>query len=323
MDTIRWGIVGAGRIAHTFAQDMPATKHGVLRAVAARSGDSAREFADRYGAHDAHAGYEALYNNPDVDAVYVATPHTLHLQNASDALRAGKAVLCEKPITTTAAECQALIHIAEQTSGYLMEAMWTWFLPAIRTAREWVDAGRIGKLVQIKADFGYPKTYAPDERQYNADLAGGCLLDMGVYPVALAALFTGQDPEEVSVVSRHAPNGVDDDVAAIFNYEDCVATLGTSFRAKLQNSAYIIGEDAYIAIPNFWRADECQLWVLDEMVDHFDDGRTTHGFDYQIEAVNEDLLAGKRQSEIMPLSESLRFQRHMDRMRSKFSRSTT
>lgn len=320
MTKIRWGIVGAGRIAHTFAQDMAATTDGSLQAVAARNGASAQAFADQYRIPTSFEGYEALYVEPDVDAVYVATPHTFHLRNAGDALRAGKAVLCEKPITVNAAECLELMDIANKTSSYLMEAMWTWFLPAIRKAKEWVDAGRIGKLVQVKADFGYPQIYGAEKREYNADLAGGCLLEMGVYPVALAALFTGLDPVEVSVVSRHAPNGVDDDVVATFTYPDFVATLGTSFRAKLQNWAYIIGEDAYIAIPNFWRTNDCQLWVLDEMVDSFDDGRSTNGFDYQIDAVNRDLLACRKQSRIMPLSESLRFQTHMDLIRSKFNR---
>ena len=318
MSPIRWGIVGAGRIAHTFAQDMSATRNGTLQAVAARSEDSARRFGQTHDIPTAYGGYHALYSDPDVDAVYVATPHTLHLQHSSDALRAGKAVLCEKPITTNAAECQALIDVATETSSYLMEAMWTWFLPAVRKAREWVDAGRIGRIVQIKADFGYPQAYAPDRRVYDANLAGGCLLEMGVYPVALAALFSGRDPGNVSAVSRHAPNGVEDDVAALFDYGDCVATLGTSFRAKLQNWAYIIGEDAYIAIPNFWCATDCELWVLDDRVDHFSDGRSTNGFDFQIEAVNTDLLAGRAQSEIMPLSASLRVQQHMDLIRSHF-----
>ena len=318
MSRIRWGIVGAGRIAHTFAKDMSATRNGTLQAVAARREDSARRFGQTYDIPSAYGGYHALYNDPDVDAVYVATPHTLHLQHSSDALRAGKAVLCEKPITTNAAECRALIDVATETSSYLMEAMWTWFLPAVRKAKEWVDAGRIGTLVQIKADFGYPQVYAPDKREYDASLAGGCLLEMGVYPVALAALFSGRDPEKVSAVSRHAPNGVEDDVAAMFDYGDCVATLGTSFRAKLQNWAYIIGEDAYIAIPNFWCATDCQLWVLDDKVDHFSDGRSTNGFDFQIEAVNADLLAGRSQSEIMPLSASLGIQKHMDLIRSHF-----
>jgi predicted dehydrogenase len=320
MSKVRWGIVGAGRIAHTFAQDMAATSHGMLQSVAARSGDAARRFADQYGVPDSCGGYEALYADPKIDAVYVATPHTLHLQHAGDALRAGKAVLCEKPITINADECQTLIDIANNSSSYLMEAMWTWFLPAVRKAKKWVDSGRIGKIVQIKADFGYPLGYAADKREYDANLAGGCLLEMGVYPVALAALFAAQDPVEVSAVARHAPNGVEDDVAAIFNYDEFVATLGTSFRAKLQNWAYIIGEGAYIAIPNFWCANECQLWVLDDLVDSFDDGRTTNGFDYQIEAVNADLLAGRKQSDIMPLSASLRVQQHMDLIRADFER---
>lgn len=318
MSRIRWGIVGAGRIAHTFAQDTAATRHGTVQAVAARREDSARRFAQTYDIPSAYGGYHALYNDPDVDAVYVATPHTLHLQHSSDALRAGKAVMCEKPITTNAAECQALIDVAAETSGYLMEAMWTWFLPAVRKAKEWVDAGRIGELVRIKADFGYPLVYAPDKREYDAELAGGCLLEMGVYPVALAALFSGRDPEAVLAVSRYAPNGVEDDVVATFDYGDYVATLGTSFRAKLPNWAYIIGEDACIAIPNFWCATDCQLWVLDDMVDHFSDSRSTNGFDFQIEAVNADLLAGRTQSEIVPLSASLRLQQHMDLIRSKF-----
>jgi predicted dehydrogenase len=318
MDRIRWGIVGAGRIAHTFVQDMPATGNGVVQAVAARSGESAKAFAAQYDLVTAHEGYDALYADPDVDAVYIATPHTLHLQHASDALRAGKAVLCEKPITINAGQCQQLIDVAEETSGYLMEAMWTWFLPAIRKAKDWFDEGRIGRIVQVQSDFGYPQVYSPDKREYDAELAGGCLLEMGVYPVALTALFANADPQEISVVSRHAPNGVEDDVVATFNYPDFVATIGTSFRAKLRNWAYIIGEEGYIAIPDFWRANECQLWVLDDMVDRFDDGRSTNGFDYQTRAVNDDLIAGRTQSETMPLAASLQFQRHMDLIRSKF-----
>ena len=318
MTDIRWGIVGAGRIAHTFVQDMPATETGVVEAVAARSGVAARAFADQYAIGTAHEGYESLYGDPDIDAIYIATPHSLHLQHASDALRAGKAVLCEKPITVNASECRQLINIAEETGRYLMEAMWTWFLPAIRKAKEWVDAGRIGRIVQIQSDFGYPQIYSAEKREYDAKLAGGCLLEMGVYPVALTALFAKADPQDISVVSRHAPNGVEDDVVATFNYPDFVAIIGTSFRAKLRNWAYVIGEEGYIAIPDFWRANECQLWVLDEMVDRFDDGRSTNGFDYQIRAVNDDLIKGRVQSGTVPLSASLQFQHHMDLIRSKF-----
>ncbi|MBT8092951.1 MAG: Gfo/Idh/MocA family oxidoreductase [Gammaproteobacteria bacterium] len=318
MNTIRWGIVGAGRIAHTFARDISSTSNGVLHAVAARDGRAARAFADQYDAPKACAGYDALYADPDVDAIYVATPHTLHLQNSSDALRAGKAVLCEKPLTTSAADCERLIDIAEDTGGYLMEAMWTWFLPAVQKAKQWVDAGRIGNVVQIQATFGYPMQYSADCREYSVDLAGGCLLDMGIYPVAFATLFADAEPLEITAVSRHAPNGVEDDVVATLRYENTVATIGTSFRARLPNWGYVIGDRGYVALPSFWCASECQLMVADEMVELFADGRSTHGFNYQIESVNNDLLAGRKQSEVVPLSASLAFQRQMDRIRSQF-----
>jgi predicted dehydrogenase len=317
MKTIRWGIVGAGRIAHTFARDIKATRHGVLHAVAARNGDAARAFADTYDAATACEGYEALFADPEVDAVYVATPHTLHVRNSIDALQAGKAVLCEKPLATSAIDCQRLIDVAEISGSYLMEGMWTWFLPAIRTAKKWVDAGRIGNLVQIQASFGYPMDYSPDCREYSVDLAGGCLLDMGIYPVAFATLFAGSEPIDITAVSRHAPNGVEDDVVAILKYERHVATISSSFRAKLPNWGYVIGDRGYIALPNFWCASECQLWVGDDKVEHFKDDRSTNGFDYQIDAVNGDLLAGRKQSEVVPLSVSLAFQRQMDRIRSQ------
>ena len=201
-----------------------------------------------------------------------------------------------------------------------MEGMWTWFLPAIRQAKDWVDAGRIGNVVQIQASFGYPMKYSADCREYNADLAGGCLLDMGIYPVAFSTLFAGSDPVAITAVSRHAPNGVEDDVVAMLRYENSAATISTSFRAKLPNWGYVIGDRGYVALPNFWRASECQLWVGDDRVDRFRDGRSTNGFDYQIEAVNNDLLAGHKQSAVVPLSASLGFQRQMDRIRSQFPR---
>ena len=319
MERIRWGIIGAGRIAHTFVRDARLTDHGVVQAVAAREGAAARAFAEQHDIPDAHTGYDALYESDRVDAVYVATPHSLHLQHASDALHAGKAVLCEKPLTTSAEECRQLIDVANSSGSYLMEAMWTWFLPAIRRAKDWVDAGRIGERRHIKADFGYPLPYTPDSRAYNAELAGGCLLDMGVYPVALVALFVARDPESINVIARYAPNGVEDDVVALLDYPDFVASIATSFRCKLPNSACIVGDEGYIVIPDFFRARECQLWVLDDLVERFEVNRDGNGFEYEIDAVNRDLIAGRRQSGIVPLSESLRFQVYMDRIRAGFT----
>jgi predicted dehydrogenase len=318
MAKIRWGIVSAGTIANTFAADMAHVSNAEVCAVAARAQTSANEFAARHGIAKAYQGYENLFADPDIDAIYVATPHTLHLPNAADALRAGKAVLCEKPITTSAAECQSLLNIARDTDAYLMEAMWTWFLPAIRRAKEWVDAGRIGELRHIKAELGYPKPYDPQSRLYDTSLAGGCLLDMGIYPIAIARYFTESNPDSLQVVSRHAPNGVDDDVAMLFNYDNCIATLTTSFRCKLPNTAYIVGSEGFIVIPHCWSARECQLFVMHDQVDEFVHERRGSGFEFQIESVSNDILQGYKQSKVVTHATSLAFQQDMDRVRAKF-----
>ena len=315
MKKIRWGIASAGTIANTFAADMVYVPNAEVAAVAARSLDSAAEFADKYGIGKTYQGYEKLFSDPDIDAVYIGTPHTLHLENSADALRAGKAVLCEKPITTSVAECQKLLDVANATGGYLMEAMWTWFLPAVRKAKEWVDSGRIGELRHIKAELGYPKPYDPHSRLYDPSLAGGCLLDMGIYPIAIARYFTEKSPDAIHVVSRHAPNGVDDDVAMLFNYDNCIATLATSFRCKLPNTAYIIGTEGYIAMPHGWSARECQLFVMHDQVDEFVDGRRGSGFEFQIASVSDDIMQGRKESAVVTHAASLAFQQDMDRVR--------
>jgi predicted dehydrogenase len=318
MKKVRWGIVGAGHIANTFAADMQHVANAEVTTVASRNQASASEFAARHGINKAYAGYAALYADPDVDAVYVATPHTLHLPNTSDALRAGKAVMCEKPITVSAAECQALLDVAAETENYLMEAMWTWFLPAIQQAKAWVDAGRIGKVRHLKAELGYTKDYDPDSRLFDPLLAGGCLLDMGVYPIAIAQYFIEKPPEDIQVVSRFAANGVDDDIAMLFDYGDCVATLATSFRCKLPNTACVIGSEGVIEIPHAWSATECHLHVLHDRVDSFYDKRSGSGFEFQIASASSDILQGRKQSETVPHAASLAFQQQMDRVRATF-----
>ncbi len=318
METIRWGIVGAGNIAGRFAADFAHVPNGSVVAVASRSMDRATAFARRLEIPRAYDSYEALCEDPGIDAVYVATPHSRHAADATMALRGGKAVLCEKPITTTPDEARALFAVAEATGGYLMEAMWTYFLPAIKQAQAWVEEGRVGRIRHVRADFGYPVPYDPRSRAYNPDLAGGALLDMGIYPVAFAWLFLQQDPTHLHVVSRNAPNGVDDDVTALFDYGDAAAALATSFRCTLPNYGYVIGEDGYIALPDFWQARECTLYRRHERIDHFVDTRQSEGFNFEAIAVGNDLLAGRKQSTVVPWNVSLRFQQHMARIRAHF-----
>lgn len=321
MKQVRWGIVGPGRIAHQFARDLAQLENASLVAVAARDGARASAFAREYGASHAHEGYDALFENPDVDAVYIATPHSHHLEQSASALRKGKAVLCEKPLVVSPQECRELMRVARDTGGYLMEGMWTWFLPAIRTALDWYRQGRIGELLHIKSDFGYPLRYSEDLREYDPRLGASAVLEMGIYPVAIARLFTGRSPESIQVTGRRAPNGVDDDVSAILDYGDCTATLGTSFRCKLQNWTHVIGTAGTIAIPDFWRANSCSLYVLDERVDHFDDGRSSLGFNYETEVVSREILDGHTECEAIPLATSLALQEDMWKIREAIPRS--
>lgn len=308
---MRWGIVGCGTIAQQFARDLLKVDGARLHGVASRSAGKATAFAAEFKAARAYGAYEDLYADPSIDLVYVATPHSEHLRNSSDALRAGKHVLCEKPLVTTPADARSLIAIHAATDRYLMEAMWTWFLPAVQTALRWVETGRIGELRHLKADFGYPQRYDPQSRVYNPDLAGGALLEMGVYPVALSWLLAKQTPVDIQVVSRVAENGVVDDLSILLDYSTHVATLGASFRAKLQNWAYVIGTEGYIAIPDYWRAKEAHLFVLDRCVDVFVDDRPVDGFAYEIESVMQDILRSDRESQVCSLADSLAVQELM------------
>ncbi len=315
---IKWGILAPGKIAHQFAQDFAHIENGKLVAVASRSEARAKEFALQYHIERAYGSYQALYEDAEVDAIYVATPHNFHFENSKDALMSGKAVMCEKPITVNPEELQDLLKIAQVQAGYLMEALWTYFLPAIINAQSWVAAGRLGKILQVKADFGYPAAFDAHSRMYNPDLAGGALLDMGIYPIAMAALFIESMPKDLKVVVNKAKTGVDDEVTMLLEYQDSLANLCTSFRAKLNNWAYIIGDNGYIAIPDFWRAKECFLYEGDQLKDHFKDSSTAIGYHYEVISMNEDLFMGRKASHVVPHAMSMKLQKLMALVATKF-----
>ena len=281
-------------------------------AVAARSLDDAKEFADQYDIPKTYEGYDALFADPDIDAIYISTPHTFHFAHTKAALEAGKHVLCEKPFTVGAAECQALIDLAREKQLFLMEALWTYFLPAIRKALQWLNEGRIGELKHVKGDFGYPIPYNPDSREWNVELAGGVLLEMGIYPVSFNWLFNPRKDYTMSVVGRRADNGADRDVTILFDYGDRDAVLNTSFDCRLPNWGFLVGTEGYIAIPDFFRASECQLHVLDDCIDHFKDNRQGSGFEFQIEAACKAIINGQVECEQVPHQTSLHFQQQME-----------
>ncbi|MCS5587201.1 MAG: Gfo/Idh/MocA family oxidoreductase [Porticoccaceae bacterium] len=318
--TIRWGIIGPGRIARSFANDIEYAPHASLHAVASRQLAGAQEFAEAFGVPRAYGSYAELFADPEVDAIYIATPHSHHKDQAIAALRAGKHVLCEKPATVTAADLEEVISVAKQERRYFMEAMWTYFFPVIQKAQEWVAAGRIGNLCHVKADFGFPLPYSPDLREYDNRLAGGCLLEMGIYPIAMAWLFLQQDPDTQTVWHHRAENGVEDDVVILNTYGKNTATaqLTTSFRSKLNNYLTLIGDRGTISIADYWCAREARLYQGIDSVDRFGETRVQQGFNYQIEQVSCELMAGKLQPEVVTWEDSRAFQRHMAEIKMRF-----
>ena len=315
MQKLSWGIVSTGRIAEQFVSDMPAVNNSQVLAVAARDINNAKAFANKHCIERAYGSYQELFEDPDIDVVYIATPHTFHFQHSKAAITAGKHVLCEKPFTVNSEQCQQLTMLAKAKGVYLMEAMWTYFLPAINKAKSWVEQGRIGEIKHIKADFGYPIAYDENLREYDKKLAGGCLLEMGIYPIAIASYFLNTTADYWHVNAGLALNGVEDDVIMLAEFGKVKATLATSFQCKLNNYAYIIGDMGYIAIHDFWRANSCSLFVLDEEVDRFEDDRKTFGFNYEAQAMIDDILAGELESKVVPHSRSLWLQKQMERVK--------
>ncbi|GLR69872.1 Gfo/Idh/MocA family protein [Agaribacter marinus] len=319
MQKIKWGIVSAGRICSKFCSDLIHVEDAEIVAVAARNLDSAEKFAKQYGIKKAYEGYQTMFDDPEIDVVYIGTPHTLHFENARDAILAGKHVLCEKPLVVSPAQCKTLCDLAKEKNVFLMEAMWTYFLPAIQKAKEWLTQGRIGKVHHIKIDFGYPMAYAPDSREFSAELAGGCLFDMGIYPLAVAWFLLEKDLSNLHVFNENAPNGVDQDVIIIADCGDTKASLAASFKSNLQNAAHIIGDKGIIAIPHFSRATTCELYDGDDCVDKFVDERKTYGYDFEAKEVMKQIRLGKIESSIMPHSTSLKLQEQIHSISELFS----
>ncbi|HUQ97675.1 MAG TPA: Gfo/Idh/MocA family oxidoreductase [Chitinophagaceae bacterium] len=311
---VRWAILGAGKIAHKFAQDFKAVTHGELVAVAARDKPRAQDFATQYGIPHAYT-YDELYASSNVDAVYIATTHNFHYEQCLHCINAGKAVLCEKPITINDGEFKKLRAAAREKNVFIMEAMWTYFLPSFLKAAEWLQAGRIGTLKAIQADFGFAMPYNPEGRLYNPALAGGALLDLGVYAVAFATFF-GNAPDAVVASGVLSKTGVDETTGMLLQFGNVSASLFTSMTTRLRNKALRFGEMGYIEIPDFWKAPSATLYNGEyEVVETFIDDRTTWGYHFEIQHATDLILAGALESNVVPHASSNTVQEVMTNVR--------
>jgi predicted dehydrogenase len=315
-DPIRWGILATGTIARHFVQDLLDMPDAEVAAVGSRGQEAADRFAAAHGIPRAHGSWQALADDPDVDVVYVATPHSAHHQASLTCLRAGKAVLCEKPFTLDLAQAEELVTVARTAGVFLMEAMWMRCFPGIHTMSGLIADGAIGDVTAVNADFGLSTPLDPTHRLRSPELGGGALLDLGVYPVSFAQIVLGA-PTEVRAWARLTPEGVDENTAMIFGYPDgALASLTCSLVGDSARTATVTGTRGRIELPrNFYRPTHLTL-VRDgaepERVPTPFDGL---GYHFEAAEVHRCLRAGLTESPAVPLAGTLAVMATMDAVR--------
>ncbi len=311
-----WGIIGLGRIAHKFAKDLQLLPNARLWAVASQDAGRAADFAQQYQAPHHYGSYEGLLSCPELDVVYIATPHVTHCANTLLCLEAGIPVLCEKPFAMNAAEADLMIKTARERRVFLMEAMWTRFLPTTRQMLQWIEEGRIGEVMSVKADFGFNAPFDPEGRIYNKALGGGALLDIGVYPAFLSLLLLGY-PTAIKSMIYMGDTGVDLEVGALLSYPgNRMAHLHTTVRARTKTEAFVYGSKGTIHLHTRWH-EPTSMSLLEEHKRpeevHFD----WKGFGYHYEAAEamRCLGEGLLESPLLPLSFSRQLMQLLDDIR--------
>jgi len=315
---IRWGILATGRIAHKMAHDLKTIPDAQIVAIGSRSRKNAAEFAAEHNIPHLYGSYAAAARDPDVDVVYVATPNDLHAENVRICLEAGKAVLCEKPFTLNARQAQPLIDLAQSKGVFLMEAMWSRFIPAHRKLHELAWTGALGEIRMVQADFGFRAEFDPLDRLFNPERGGGALLDLGVYPIALAVRLLGI-PDRVTGFAQLTATGVDEQSGILLGFPSgAIATLTCASRTQTFNEARIYGTKGRARLHEpFWKADELTT-VIDSQEQHYALPREEWGYQHQIEEVHRCIRAGEVQSPGMPHSDTLTVLRIMDELRKQW-----
>lgn len=316
MKKYNWGLIGTGKITNLFAAGLTSLDQARLYAIGSRAQSTADIFAEKWNVVRAYASYEDLYADPEVDIVYIGTPHNFHFRNVVDALIAGKHVLCEKPFTINANEARELVALARQKKLFLMEAMWTRFQPWYGVVKQMLEANRLGPLLHIKADLSFRFDVGPEHRIYNRDLAGGVLLDMGIYPIALASAFMGK-PREIMSMAHLYETGVDDQVSMLFKYDSgAIAELGCSSRYLSKNNATLHGSKGFIELHGMlFRPEKISFHEQGQQAIDIDTSCTSNGYQYEAQAVMNMLDKGEIEHAIMPLNESIEMMETMDQIR--------
>jgi predicted dehydrogenase len=324
-NTVRWGLAGTGTIAREFAQTLAEVPSASLAAAASRTAAASGKFCSEFGIPKQHLSFQDLAHDPTIDAVYVSTPAGLHHEHARQFLEAGKHVLVEKPFTSTHAEALDLSQTAKRTGTVLMEAMWSRFLPAFVELKRLVDSGAIGQARKVEASFGFPIPEAgPRARPqlYDPALGGGSLLEMGVYPVQLSHWLLGDEPA-VAAFGRSSTSGVDLDATALLSFSDgATGYISSSMSTVLPNNARILGTEGIIELPAPHHCpNELTVSRYNPSGPGLQQSHTIHapivggGLRYEILEFHRLIEAGKSESLVMPLSDSLAIMRTLDLIR--------
>jgi len=312
---IRWGIIGLGGIAHKFAHDLLTVEGSELYAVASRTQDKADAFASKYGATKAYDTYEALANDPNIDAAYIATPHSLHKENTIMCLKKGIAVLCEKPFAMNLDEVSEMILISKENKTLLMEALWTRFLPHYNHVLNLLKEKTYGDVMSFEASFGFYREFNGEARLFNKSVGGGSLLDLGIYPIFAALTILGK-PQQIEAQASFFENGADSQCKMTFNYPNNVfAQLECSLVKDLPTEAIIHLKNGTIKIERQFHAPSSITISMDGKTETKSFECITHGYNYEIAHFNQLLRSGKMESDLMTFNFSKQLIETLDDVR--------
>jgi predicted dehydrogenase len=319
--TINWALAGTGGITNSFLAGLRAAEGGCAKAVVSRTKENAGKFAAKYGIEKAFDSFDKMLEDPSIDAVYIGTPHTAHRDMAVKALKAKKAVLCEKPTAINAGELKDMIGAARDNKTFFMEAMWVRFTPPLCKVREWLGQGLIGEVKMMQANFGFSTQLNPQGRLFNLELGGGALLDAGIYPLSLASMvFGGKKPEKISSQAYFGETGVDEEASAVLSYGGPhIAYAASAIRTAMVNDGWIYGTQGKIHLPGFVFSHKAVL-MLDGRYDYnYEPDYYSNGYNYEANAAMDCIREGKTESEVIPWAESLVLMETMDEIRKQWN----
>lgn len=314
---IKWGIVGCGNIANKFCSDLALVETAEIRAVASRSIEKSRDFSKKHNAIIAYGSYAELFSDPEVDIVYIATPHISHAELSIQAMENGKHVLCEKPLAINAKEAQSILEVSRRTQKFFMEALWTRFNPNFIEIKNRIDKGELGQIKYINADFSFKSDKPLDGRVMNLELGGGTILDIGIYPAFLAYLFLGKPNKILATSILHPETGCDIQTSMVFEYDGAQAILYSGFASKSELVARISGTKAQIQINDPWHAAHNFSIIENDQKQLIKNPIHGLGYIYEIEECHKCLKAEQIESKLWSHQNSLDLISILDKVRNQ------